>query len=126
MKAPRILHYPGSKWSMVDWIIGNMPDHQTYLEPYFGSGAVFFNKEPADLETINDLDGDIVNLFRVIRECPDELAKLVHWTPYSREEYYASYETGGGRTGTGKKVFGSVLDGKRSQKFKPKWLETYH
>ncbi|MUG26017.1 DNA adenine methylase [Paenibacillus macerans] len=96
MKSQRILHYPGSKWSMTDWIIDNMPDHQTYLEPFFGSGAVFFNKKPATLETINDLDGDIVNLFRVIRECPGELAKLVHWTPYSREEYYASYETGGG------------------------------
>ncbi|QMV40235.1 DNA adenine methylase [Cohnella cholangitidis] len=92
MSAPRILHYPGSKWSMADWIISYMPPHSTYLEPFFGSGAVFFNKSPSTLETINDIDGDVVNLFRVIRDRPEELAHLVRWTPYSREEYYTSYE----------------------------------
>lgn len=95
MTAPRILHYPGSKWSMAEWIISHMPPHQTYLEPFFGSGAVFFNKPPSPLETINDIDGDVVNLFRVIRDRPDELARLVYWTPYSREEYYASYDMEG-------------------------------
>mgnify|MGYP001179651865 CR=1 FL=1 len=95
MNAPRILHYPGSKWSLADWIISHMPPHKTYLEPYFGSGAVFFNKAPSPLETINDLDGDIVNLFRVIRDRPDELARLVYWTPYSRQEYYDSYDMDG-------------------------------
>lgn len=95
MTTPRILHYPGSKWSLADWIIDHMPPHQTYLEPFFGSGAVFFSKQPSPLETINDLDGDVVNLFRVIRDHSDELARLVYWTPYSREEYYASYEMEG-------------------------------
>lgn len=38
----RILNYPGSKWSMAKWIIDHMPRHEVYLEPYFGSGAVFF------------------------------------------------------------------------------------
>lgn len=92
MTAPRILHYPGSKWRMAEWIISHMPPHLTYLEPFFGSGAVFFNKEPSSLETINDLDGDVVNLFKVIRDRPEELAHQVRWTPYSRQEYYASYE----------------------------------
>lgn len=46
-----------------------------YLEPFFGSGAVFFNKLPGTVETINDLDGDVVNLFRVLREQPEELKK---------------------------------------------------
>ncbi|WP_010501354.1 DNA adenine methylase [Paenibacillus elgii] len=95
MGVPRILHYPGSKWSMAEWIISHMPPHTTYMEPFLGSGAVFFNKPPSALETINDLDGDVVNLFRVIRDHPEELAHLVQWTPYSREEYYASYEAMG-------------------------------
>lgn len=95
MKPSRILHYPGSKWSLADWIISHMPQHKTYLEPFFGSGAVFFNKEPSSLETINDLDGDVVNLFKVIRDNPDQLAEVVKWTPYSREEYYTSYENDG-------------------------------
>lgn len=92
-KYPRILHYPGSKWTMANWIIEHMPEHHTYLEPFFGSGAVLFNKQPSKSETINDLDGQVVNLFRVIRDRPQELAEKIFWTPYSREEYYAAYES---------------------------------
>ncbi len=88
----RILNYPGSKWSMAQWIIDHMPKHEVYLEPYFGSGAVFFNKPRVKIETINDIDSRIVNLFKVIRDHPDELARLVTFTPLSREEYKASYE----------------------------------
>lgn len=89
---PRILHYPGSKWSLAEWIISFMPEHETYVEPFFGSGAVLFSKPRSRLETVNDIDGEIVNLFRVIREQPKELAHGIHWTPHSREEYYNSYE----------------------------------
>lgn len=92
MKAPRILHYPGAKWSIAEWIISYMPEHTAYLEPFMGSGAVLFNKVPASLETVNDLDGDIVNLFSMIRNRPEELARLVEYTPYSRQEYYSSYD----------------------------------
>ncbi|WP_404407700.1 DNA adenine methylase [Jeotgalibacillus malaysiensis] len=88
----RILNYPGSKWSMASWIIDHMPQHEVYLEPFFGSGAVFFNKAPVKIETINDLDSRIVNLFRVIRDHPEELSRLVAFTPLSREEYKRSYE----------------------------------
>jgi len=95
MKTPRILHYPGSKWSMTDWIISQFPDHTTYLEPFFGSGAILFNKSRSFLETVNDLDGEVSNLFQIIRDQPEELARLIHWTPYAREEYYKGYETEG-------------------------------
>lgn len=91
MSIPRILHYPGSKWSMASWIISHMPEHSTYLEPFFGSGAVFFNKPRSSLETINDLDGNVVNLFKTIRDRRDELIESVVWTPYSREEYEKAY-----------------------------------
>ncbi|CAM3878399.1 DNA adenine methylase [Cohnella lubricantis] len=96
MKVSRILHYPGSKWSLAEWIISHMPPHTTYLEPFFGSGAVFFNKEPSQLETINDIDGDVVNLFRVIRDQPLELARGIKWTPWAREEFYTSSRPRGG------------------------------
>ncbi|WP_370635630.1 DNA adenine methylase [Lysinibacillus sp. CD3-6] len=52
-----------------------MPKHEVYLEPFFGSGAVLFNKPAARIETINDLDGNIVNLFKVIRDQPEKLAQ---------------------------------------------------
>lgn len=91
MSIPRILHYPGSKWSMAKWIISHFSEHQTYLEPFFGSGAVLFSKQRSPLETINDIDGDIINLFRMIRERPDDLSRAIKFTPHSREEYYNSY-----------------------------------
>ena len=62
MKA--VLRYPGSKWNVTPKIIRLMPKHHSYLEPFFGSGAVLFNKKPSNIETINDLDLDVVNLFR--------------------------------------------------------------
>lgn len=63
-----------------------------YLEPFAGSGAVFFNKSPSAVETINDIDGDIVNLFSVLRNRPNELKQALLLTPYSREEYDKSFE----------------------------------
>lgn len=89
-----VLKYPGSKWSMTDWIISKFPagyEKMTYLEPFFGSGAVFFNKNRSVIETINDLDGNVVNLFKVIRDHPEELARLIEFTPWSRQEYRNSY-----------------------------------
>ena len=80
---------------MADWIIDHMPPHKTYLEPFFGSGAVLFNKERSTLETVNDLDGEVSNLFEIIRDRPDDLARLIHWTPYARAEYYQGYDTEG-------------------------------
>lgn len=91
-----VLKYPGSKWSTADWIISNFPEgyeKMTYCEPFFGSGAVFFNKKRSVIETINDLDSRVVNLFRAIRESPEELARVLENTPWSREEYNLSYET---------------------------------
>ena len=66
--AQAVLRYPGSKWGIANWIISFFPEHHTYLEPYFGSGAVLFNKKPSAIETVNDLDGDVCNLFRCIKE----------------------------------------------------------
>lgn len=87
-----ILKYPGGKWRIAEWIISFFPQHKVYLEPFFGSGAVFFKKEPSYIETINDIDGQIVNLFKVCRDNPQELARLINLTPFSREEFVNCYE----------------------------------
>ncbi|MCI8374898.1 MAG: DNA adenine methylase [Lachnospiraceae bacterium] len=87
-----VLKYPGAKNRIANWICEYIPQHEVYLEPYFGSGAVFFNKLPARIETLNDLDGNIVNYFRVVREKAQELAEQLEMTPYSREEYYKAFE----------------------------------
>lgn len=87
-----LLKYPGSKWRIAEWIISHFPEHKVYCEPFFGSGAVFFNKKPVYTETINDLDGNVVNLFRVCRDHPEELARLIEMTPFARDEFQACYE----------------------------------
>ncbi len=88
MKA--IIRYPGAKWKLAEWIISHFPadyEKMVYLEPFCGSGAVFFNKSPGAVETVNDINSDIYNLFFVLRECPEELKRRLELTPYSREEY---------------------------------------
>lgn len=85
MKA--IIKYPGSKWSIAKWVIDFFPDHHSYLEPFFGSGAVLFTKKRSNIETINDIDGNVVNLFEWIKTDPERLAHEIYWTPYSRQVY---------------------------------------
>lgn len=92
MGIPRMPHYPGSKRSMADWIISCMPKHSTYLKPFFSSGTVVFNKKASNIETINDIDEQIVNLFRVVRIQAEELARLIYFIPLSWQEYYGLYE----------------------------------
>ena len=90
-----VFRYPGSKWSIAGWIISHFPEgyeKMVYLEPFLGSGAVFFNKNPGAVETINDLDSDVVNLFQILRDRPDDLKRVLELTPYSREEYDKSFE----------------------------------
>lgn len=86
-----ILKYPGAKWSLAQWIIDLSPKHHSYLEPFLGSGAVLFNKAKSNIETVNDVDGEIVNLFKCIRRDPEKLAWLIQTTPYARQEYETAY-----------------------------------
>lgn len=89
MKA--LIKYPGSKWGLARWIISHFPEHHSYLEPFFGSGAVFFNKPRSNIETINDIDGNVVNLFKQIKDDPEKLAREIYLTPYARETYEKAY-----------------------------------
>lgn len=85
MKA--IMKYPGSKWSIARWIINFFPEHHSYLEPFAGSLAVLMNKPRSHIETVNDIDGNVVNLFRWIRDDPEKLAHEIYFTPYARRVY---------------------------------------
>ena len=77
---------------IADWIIEEMPAHHSYVEPFFGSGAVFFNKPLSNIETINDLDGEVVNFFEIIRDMPEKLAAKIYMTPYARVVYENVYK----------------------------------
>ena len=82
-----MLKYPGSKWRIAEWIVNFFPKHRSYLEPFFGSGAVLFSKERSDIETVNDINGEVVNLFRQVQERPEILARQIYMTPYARDVY---------------------------------------
>lgn len=88
-----VLKYPGSKWNIASKLVELIPPHHSYVEPYFGSGAVLFSKSPSAIETVNDLDGDVVNLFHCIQQDSKRLARLVMTTPFSREIYDKQFDS---------------------------------
>jgi DNA adenine methylase len=87
-----LLRYHGGKWNLADWIISHFPPHRVYVEPYGGAASVLLSKERSYGEVYNDLDGEIVNLFRMVREHPKRLMRMLAWTPFSRNEYRNAFE----------------------------------
>jgi DNA adenine methylase len=86
-----LVRYHGGKWKLAPFIIEHFPEHRCYVEPYGGGGSVLLRKERAYAEVYNDMDGEIVNLFRVAREHGEELARLCDLTPFARDEFTQSY-----------------------------------
>lgn len=78
----------GGKFNHLDWLLPLLPDAHHYCEPFAGSGAVLINREPSLVETYNDVDGEVVNFFRVLREQSAELQHAIALTPFSREEFH--------------------------------------
>ena len=85
----------GGKYSHLDWLLPLLPECHHYCEPYGGSAAVLINRNPSPVETYNDIDGEAVNFFRVLREQKDALLYSIGMTPFSREEFLAAIQTNG-------------------------------
>lgn len=85
------LRYPGAKWSIAQTIVGHFDDHYHYVEPYFGSGAVFFSKPPSPHEMVNDTNSVVVNFMRVLRDHTEELLWALETTLWSRDDYDVSH-----------------------------------
>lgn len=81
------LRYYGGKWNLAPWIISHFPPHKNYVEPCGGAASVLLQKPRSPLETYNDLDGNVVNFFRVLRDRSDELIGKIRLTPWSRVEH---------------------------------------
>jgi len=77
----------GGKFSHLNWLLPLLPQTQHYCEPFGGSAAVLLNRKPSPVETYNDIDGEIVNFFKVLREQKDELIEAIGLTPFSRAEF---------------------------------------
>lgn len=80
------LRYFGGKFRLAPWIISHFPPHVCYCEPFGGAGSVLIRKPPSPVEVYNDIDGDVVTFFRVLRERTDALVRAISLTPYSRAE----------------------------------------
>lgn len=94
--APRrpLLRYHGGKWKLAEWIIEHFPPHRAYVEPFGGGGSVLLRKPRAYAEVYNDLDGEVVNCFRVMRD-PKKASKLrtrLLLTPFARAEFNLGYQ----------------------------------
>jgi DNA adenine methylase len=83
----------GGKYSHLKWLLPLLPKSVHYCEPFAGSAAVLINREPSPVETYNDIDGDVANFFRVLRDNTDEILKAIALTPFSREEFRLAIET---------------------------------
>lgn len=77
----------GGKYSHLRWLLPLLPPCFHYCEPFAGSAAVLLNRAPAQIETYNDLDGEVANFFRVLRDDGEQLARSIALTPFSREEF---------------------------------------
>lgn len=95
MSAPTrpVLRYHGGKWRLAPWIIGHFPAHRCYVEPYGGGAAVLLRKPASDVEVYNDLDEDVVTLFRVLRSpsASCALVRALRLTPFARAEFDAAH-----------------------------------
>lgn len=91
--APKrpLVRYHGGKWKLASWIISHFPVHRIYCEPFGGGASVLLRKPRSYAEIYNDIDGEIVNLFRVARDSGDKLISLCKLTPFSRDEFIESY-----------------------------------
>lgn len=85
IKTP--ISYYGGKQMMVKEIVPRFPDHLVYTEPFFGGGAIFFAKQPAKIEVINDLNSEVINFYQVLQNNYDALDKLIQSTLHSRKQH---------------------------------------
>ena len=77
----------GGKYSHIDWLLPLLPECHHFCEPFGGSASVLLNRHPAKIETYNDIDGEVVNFFKVLRDQKNKLVKAIGLTPFSREEF---------------------------------------
>jgi DNA adenine methylase len=88
----------GGKYSHLGWLLPLLPTCHHYCEPFAGSAAVLLNRDFSPVETYNDVDGEVTNFFRVLREQTGELVKQIGLTPFSREEFYQAVTKNGNRS----------------------------
>ena len=91
-----VLRWHGGKWILAPWIISHFPEHRVYVEPYGGAASVLMRKPRSHAEVYNDLDDEVVNLFRVLRSNQaNDLINALRLTPFAAAEFYDAYARDG-------------------------------
>lgn len=92
--AAPVIRYHGGKFRLATWVLEHFPPHKCYVEPFGGAAGVLIQKPRAYAEVYNDLDGDIVNLFRVLQDKQSSLRliELLVITPYARAEFEQAWQ----------------------------------
>lgn len=93
MKTITPFRWMGGKSTLASKILSYLPEEKIYVEPFCGSAALLFHKHPSPVEVLNDLDSNIVNLFRVLqdKDLYKQLEDKIKWTLYSREEFITAF-----------------------------------
>ena len=86
-----LMRYHGGKFRLAARLLPLFPPHRTYVEPFGGGAGILLQKPRCAREVYNDLDGEIVNVFRVMRDRPGELIRAIELTPYARAEHEESF-----------------------------------
>lgn len=114
--------YFGSKQNLAPRIAALLPTHRHYVEPFAGSLAVLLAKAPSAMETINDLNGELMLFWRTLRERPDELIRACALTPHSRAEHQAAYDRDGcGDLERARRVWVCLTQGRGGQLKRTGW-----
>lgn len=137
LPAPRrpALRYFGGKWRLAPWILSHLPPHACYVEPFCGGASLLLRKRPSEIEVLNDLDGEIGNFFRVLRDREEDLVRAIDLTPFSRNEhtlerarrlYVRSWQGRGGPRTKWKSGWRFQRELNRGKKTVEDWSDTEH
>jgi DNA adenine methylase len=85
--AKPFIPWPGGKRKLAKHILPLLGEHTCYVEPFAGGAAILFMKNPAKAEVLNDIDGELVNLYRIVKNHPTELLAQFNWTLISRSQW---------------------------------------
>lgn len=86
------IRYYGGKWRLGNWITAQFPPHTCYVDAFAGGASVLLQKPAATHEVMNDLNGDVVNFFQVLRRHTEQFIREVELTPYSRLEHRLAHQ----------------------------------
>jgi DNA adenine methylase len=113
--------YYGGKTSLATWIVEHFPPHVHYVEPFAGSLAVMLAKSPSPMETVNDLDRDLMTFWRVLRNRPEDLARVCALTPHARAEHHDAYADAADELEQARRVWVRLSQGRAGTLRKTGW-----